>query len=41
MQKVLGYLKSNQKRFVTELCDYVRFPSVSAQTEKHGKDMKA
>lgn len=38
MQSVLDYLKKNQNRFVTELCDYVRFPSVSAQPH-HRKDM--
>jgi len=38
MQSVLDYLKTNQKRFIAELCDYVRFPSVSAQP-RHGKDM--
>ena len=38
MDVVLNYLKGNQKRFVSELCDYVRFPSVSAQS-KHGKDL--
>lgn len=38
MDVVLNYLKGNRKRFVDELCDYVRFPSVSAQ-QKHGKDM--
>lgn len=38
MEAVLNYLKRNQKRFVSELCDYVRFPSVSAQPA-HGKDM--
>ena len=38
MDVVLNYLKGNQKRFIAELCDYVRFPSVSAQP-KHGKDM--
>jgi acetylornithine deacetylase/succinyl-diaminopimelate desuccinylase-like protein len=27
--------------FIDQLCQYVRFPSVSAQTEKHGKDMTA
>jgi len=40
MQWVLDYLKGNQKRFVDELCEYVRFPSVSAQPQ-HAKDMKA
>src|SRR6185295_12432490 len=38
MDVVLDYLKENQKRFVDELCEYVRFPSVSAQPA-HGKDM--
>jgi len=41
MEKVLGYLKDNEAKFIEQLCDYVRFPSVSAQTEKHGKDMEA
>ncbi len=40
MQPVLNYLKSHQRRFVDELCDYVRFPSVSAQPQ-HRKDMMA
>ena len=40
MDVVLNYLKNNQKRFVEELCEYVRFPSVSAQPA-HGKDMTA
>jgi acetylornithine deacetylase/succinyl-diaminopimelate desuccinylase-like protein len=35
---VLKYLKKNQARFVDELCEYVRFPSVSAQAE-HGEDL--
>src|SRR5437773_12291164 len=30
MQDVLNYLEENQSRFVLELCDYLRFPSVSA-----------
>jgi acetylornithine deacetylase/succinyl-diaminopimelate desuccinylase-like protein len=38
MQTVFSYLADNQKRFVSELCDYVRFPSVSAQPE-HRDDM--
>lgn len=38
MDAVLNYLKENQKRFVAELCDYVRFASVSAQPA-HGKDV--
>jgi acetylornithine deacetylase/succinyl-diaminopimelate desuccinylase-like protein len=40
MQKVIEYLRKNQARFVGELCDYVRFPSVSAQPQ-HKKDMLA
>ena len=41
MEKVLSYLKEHESRFVEQLCEYVRFPSVSAQIEKHGPDMKA
>jgi acetylornithine deacetylase/succinyl-diaminopimelate desuccinylase-like protein len=40
MQVVLDYLKRNQARFVAELCDYLRFPSVSAQPQ-HNKDLVA
>src|SRR2546427_2647629 len=40
MQAVLDYLKQNQPRFVHELCDYVRFPSVSAQPG-HKTDLEA
>jgi len=40
MQVVLDYLKRNQARFVAELCDYLRFPSVSAQPQ-HKKDVRA
>jgi acetylornithine deacetylase/succinyl-diaminopimelate desuccinylase-like protein len=40
MQAVLRYLTSNKARFVRELCDYVRFPSVSAQPQ-HQPDMRA
>jgi acetylornithine deacetylase/succinyl-diaminopimelate desuccinylase-like protein len=40
MQAVLNYLKKNQARFVAELCEYVRFASVSAQP-KHRQDMQA
>jgi len=39
MQVVLDYLKRNQARFVAELCDYLHFPSVSAQPQ-HKKDMR-
>ncbi|HUE37779.1 MAG TPA: dipeptidase, partial [Candidatus Acidoferrum sp.] len=40
MQKVLDYLKHNQSRFVDELCEFIRFPSVSAQTQ-HKTDLQA
>src|SRR5437868_4719779 len=40
MDSVLTYLKRNQRRFIDELCDYVRFPSVSAQPQ-HRKDLQA
>ena len=40
MQQVLDYLKQNQGRFVTELCEYLRFASVSAQPQ-HKDDLLA
>ena len=40
MQPVIDYLKKNQPRFVDELCEYLRFPSVSAQPQ-HRPDMMA
>ena len=40
MQSVLDYLKKNEQRFVKELCDYLRFPSVSAQSN-HKNDLEA
>jgi acetylornithine deacetylase/succinyl-diaminopimelate desuccinylase-like protein len=40
MQAVLDYLKKNRGRFVAELCDYLRFASVSAQPQ-HKKDLIA
>ncbi len=40
MQAVIDFLKQNQSRFLGELFDYVRFPSVSAQPE-HRDDLKA
>lgn len=40
MKKVTDYLKKNQPRFIAELCDYVRFASVSAQPD-HRADMQA
>jgi acetylornithine deacetylase/succinyl-diaminopimelate desuccinylase-like protein len=38
MQPVLDYLKQNQARFVAELSEFLKIPSVSAQ-EKHKADM--
>jgi acetylornithine deacetylase/succinyl-diaminopimelate desuccinylase-like protein len=40
MQDVLNYLKQNQARFVAELCEFLRFPSVSAQSQ-HKEDCRA
>ena len=40
MQLVLEYLERHQARFVAELCEYLRLPSVSAQAQ-HKKDMRA
>src|SRR6266436_3870402 len=40
MQAVLEYLKRNKSRFIDELCEYVRFPSVSAQPQ-HRQDLHA
>ena len=40
MQPVISYLRKNQARFIKELCEYVRFPSVSAQTQ-HKSDVRA
>jgi acetylornithine deacetylase/succinyl-diaminopimelate desuccinylase-like protein len=40
MQLVLDYLKRNQARFVAELCEYLRLPSVSAQPQ-HKHDLSA
>jgi acetylornithine deacetylase/succinyl-diaminopimelate desuccinylase-like protein len=40
MQVVLDYLKQNQARFLAELCELLRFPSVSAQPQ-HKKDLRA
>ena len=37
---MLDYLKKNEQRFVKELCHYLRFPSVSAQSN-HKKDLEA
>lgn len=40
MQPILDYLATNESRFIGELCDYVRFPSVSAQAS-HTADVRA
>ncbi len=40
IQPVLDYLRQSQSRFIDELCQYVRFPSVSAQPQ-HRKDLQA
>ena len=40
MQAVIDYLKEHEGRSVEELCDYVRFPSVSAQPQ-HRQDLRA
>jgi acetylornithine deacetylase/succinyl-diaminopimelate desuccinylase-like protein len=40
VQPVLDYLKQNEQRSIQELCDYLRFPSVSAQAQ-HRPDMQA
>jgi acetylornithine deacetylase/succinyl-diaminopimelate desuccinylase-like protein len=40
MQVVIDYLKANQDRFIAELSEYLRFPSVSAQSQ-HKPDMAA
>ena len=40
MQPVLDYLKQHEGRAVDELCEYLRFPSVSAQPQ-HQPDMRA
>lgn len=40
MQPVFEYLHQNQSRFLSELCEYLRFPSVSAQAQ-HAKDLQA
>jgi acetylornithine deacetylase/succinyl-diaminopimelate desuccinylase-like protein len=40
MHRIQAYLEENQPRFIDELCEYVRFPSVSAQAP-HRPDMQA
>ena len=40
MQSVLNYLAENETRFIRELSDYLRFPSVSAQPQ-HRADLES
>src|SRR5215471_4637847 len=40
MQSVIEFLKANESRYINELCEYVRFPSVSAQPQ-HRSDLEA
>jgi acetylornithine deacetylase/succinyl-diaminopimelate desuccinylase-like protein len=40
MQAVIDFLKQNETRFLSELLEYVRFPSVSAQPQ-HRDDLRA
>ncbi len=40
MQAVIDYLKKHESRSIEQLCEYVRFPSVSAQPQ-HRKDLQA
>ncbi len=40
MKAVLNHLKRNRRRAIEDLCEYVRFPSVSAQPQ-HRKDLMA
>src|SRR4029079_8458505 len=39
MQAVIDYLRDGERRFIDELCEYVRFPSVSAQPQ-HRDDLR-
>ena len=39
MKQITGYLEANKQKFIEELIEYLRFPSVSAQS-KHKKDMQ-
>ena len=40
MHAVLHYLKANQPRFIRELCELLRFPSISAQPQ-YRRDLRA
>lgn len=39
MKQITDYLETNKQKFIKELIEYLRFPSVSAQS-KHKKDMQ-
>ncbi len=39
MRNALGYIESNKERFVEELFDLLRIPSISAQPSLHKEDM--
>jgi acetylornithine deacetylase/succinyl-diaminopimelate desuccinylase-like protein len=39
MEQLISYLQTHQARFIDELCEYLRFPSVSAQPQ-HRKDLE-
>jgi acetylornithine deacetylase/succinyl-diaminopimelate desuccinylase-like protein len=40
MNEVREFLRQNEARFVDELCAYIRFPSISAQSQHH-RDMES
>jgi acetylornithine deacetylase/succinyl-diaminopimelate desuccinylase-like protein len=40
MQAVIDYLREHESRSIAELCEYVRFPSISAQPQ-HRQDLRA
>src|SRR5262245_59213952 len=40
MKAVLDYLKQHEQESIEKLCEYLRFPSISAQTQ-HRKDLHA
>ena len=40
MQAVIQYLRENESKSIEQLCEYVRFPSISAQPE-HREDLRA
>lgn len=40
MKAIENYLVANEQRFISELCEYVKFPSISAQPQ-HKPDLQA